>query len=503
MYVQEPLTFAKSFYLSILLPDTFNSQTMIPSDSTTKFMVFYGTFVDTPCLGELRVRPRTSIGVSTGDGIIRFIKVESVNPLQEALDYDASLKPWEIGVVDTFREQGSTFFFPGFVDTHVHASQYPNAGIFGTSTLLDWLEKYTFPLESSLKDLHVARRVYNRVLDKTLSNGTTTASYYTTVDADSTNLMAEMCSERGQRAFIGKVCMDQNSPDYYVEDFEECQRSSRSVINYIKNKLKDSKIQPIVTPRFAPSCTGDMMQWLGELAKDESLPIQTHLDENPNEIKWVAELFPNSKSYADVYDQYNLLTDKTVLAHCVHMTDDEMELLKHRECGVSHCPISNSSITSGECRVRWLLDNHIKVGLGTDLSGGFSASILSTARQALLVSRHLAMKKVDDAKKEHAKLSVAEVLYLATFGGAQVLNLENTIGTFEVGKEFDTQLIDLESLESNVDVFEWQYTIWSNVEKDEDNMEKFHDLLAKWLFNGDDRNTVRVWVSGRLVHASN
>ncbi|SCW03944.1 LAFE_0H02476g1_1 [Lachancea fermentati] len=467
--------------------------------SETKFKVFYGTFVDTPTLGELRIRPRTSVGV-TIDGVIRFIKRESQNPLQEALEYDPNLKPWEVDVVDTFQDQGSSFFFPGFVDTHVHASQYPNAGIFGTSTLLDWLEKYTFPLEASLKDLDVARMVYKKALDKTLTNGTTTASYYTTVDAESSKLMADMCSERGQRAFIGKVCMDRNAPDYYIESPEECKHSLHAVMDHIGNTLKDDKIKPIITPRFAPACSRELMSWLGKIANEENLHVQTHLDENPNEVKWVSELFPECESYTHVYDAHQLLTKKTVLAHCIHLTDAELELLKKRDCGVSHCPISNSSITSGECRVRWLLDNGIKVGLGTDLSGGFSASILATARQALLVSRHLAMRKEDENKKEHAKLSVEEVLFLASAGGAQVMNLDNEIGTFDVGKQFDTQLVDLESLESNIDVFQWQYTTWSDMDKDKQNLEKFQDLLAKWLFNGDDRNTVRVWVSGKQAH---
>ncbi|SCU86392.1 LANO_0C07844g1_1 [Lachancea nothofagi CBS 11611] len=464
----------------------------------TKFRVFYGTFVDTPALGQLRIRARTSLGVSP-DGTIQFIKAESQNPLQDAMDFDKSLKPWEISVIDTFQHQGFTFFFPGFIDTHVHASQYPNAGIFGSSTLLDWLETYTFPLEAGLKDIDHARKIYSRVLDKTLAHGTTTASYYTTIDANSSNLMADICAQRGQRAFIGKVCMDQNSPDYYIESLSDCQHSLQKVVNYIREELKDDKIKPIVTPRFAPTCSKELMTWLGKIAHDQDLHIQTHLSENKNELKWVKELFPECESYSDVYDSYNLLTNKTVLAHCIHLSDKEIDLIKERESGVSHCPISNSSITSGECEVRRLLDHGIKVGLGTDLSGGYDVSILATARQALLVSRHLAMKEVDAKKQEHLKLSVNDVLYLSSLGGAQVLAMDQQVGTFEVGKQFDTQLIDLESAGSRVDVFDWQYTKWTDEGRDIENTKLFEDLLAKWLFTGDDRNTVRVWVGGKQV----
>ncbi|CEP63204.1 guanine deaminase LALA0_S07e04808g [Lachancea lanzarotensis] len=467
----------------------------------SKFSVFYGTFVDTPALSQLRIRPRTSIGVSA-DGTIQFIKAESQNPLQDALEFDPTLRSWEINVVDTFDHQGTTFFFPGFIDTHIHASQYPNAGIFGSSTLLDWLETYTFPLEANFKNLDSARAIYSKVVDKTLANGTTTASYYTTIDADSSNLMADLCAKRGQRAFIGKVCMDQNSPDYYIETLPECQHATQKVVNHIQNELKDDKIKPILTPRFAPTCSSEMMTWLGNFAHEQGLHIQTHLSENRKELDWVKELFPESESYTDVYDSHRLLTEKTVLAHCIHLSDSELDLIKARKSGVSHCPISNSSITSGECEVRRMLDQNIKVGLGTDVSGGFDLSILSTAKQALLVSRHLAMKESDPETQERLKLSVDDVLFLSSLGGAQVLDLDKTVGSFEVGKQFDTQLIDLNVKGSKVDVFDWQYAKWSETDRDAESETLFKDLMAKWLFTGDDRNTVLVWVAGRQVFSS-
>lgn len=465
-----------------------------------KLTVYHGNFVDTPSLGDVRIRPQTTIGVGT-DGKILFIKEKSQDPLRDALDFDQTLQPSEVAVVKISGSQDGSFFFPGFVDTHVHASQYPNAGIFGSSTLLDWLQTYTFPLEASLKDADTARAVYNRVLDRTLANGTTTASYYTTIDAASSNLMARICAEKGQRAFIGKVCMDQNSPDYYVESFKECKHSTRQVVDYIKKELKDEKIQPVLTPRFAPSCSRKLMSWLGQLAHEEDLNVQTHLSENLAELELVAELFPECENYSQVYDNHHLLTKKTLLAHCVHLSDKEIELLKLRGCGVSHCPISNSSLASGECRVRLLLDNGINVGLGTDLSGGYSSSILAVARQALLVSRHLAMKETDAKKQEHVNLSVEDVLFLASLGGAQALSLGSVVGSFEVNKQFDAQLINLDPVSSNVDVFEWQRTSWNDSPKEGENQKLARNLLAKWLFTGDDRNTARVWVAGRLVHS--
>lgn len=485
-----------------------------------KFVVFYGTFIDTPKLGEIRIRVKTSVGVSlfgVDNGCIKFIKENSIDPLLDAKSYDGSLSELDIAVVDSSQHVNSstTFFFPGFIDTHIHASQYPNAGIFGNSTLLDWLDTYTFPLEASLEDLSVAEKVYTKIVQRTLSHGTTTATYYTTIDPESTKLMGKICSTHGQRALVGKVCMDVNSPDFYIESAKKCLKSCEDVIEYLQDDLKDSKILPILTPRFAPTCSRDLMVKLSEMSeKFGDLHIQTHLSENDNEIEWVSSLFPECENYTDVYDRYKLLTKKTVLAHCVHLSNDEAQLIKERECGISHCPISNSSITSGECKVRWLLDQGISVGLGTDVSGGYACSILATARQAHLVSRHLAMKENDPKVREHVKLSLADALFLATTGGAQTLDMQNKLGTFDIGKQFDTQLIDIESEGSNVDIFDWQRpaisqetaasitsTTKSAFKKRLPPQISHEDLLAKWFFNGDDRNVVRVWVDGKLSHS--
>ncbi|TVY22068.1 putative guanine deaminase, partial [Lachnellula hyalina] len=232
----------------------------------------------------------------------------------------------------------------------------------------------------------------------------------------------------------------------------------------------------------------ELMHGLGALHRATDLPIQTHISENKSEIALVAELFPESKHYTGVYDDHGLLTSKTVLAHAVHLGEDEVRLIVERKAKVSHCPASNSAITSGAARVRWLLDRGVEVGLGTDMSGGYSPSILEAVRQACLVSRHVAMGGDDEAK-----LIIEEVLYLGTKGGARVLGLDGTIGGFEVGLEWDAQLIGLGSVNEDgdmegdgaVDIFGW---------------ESWEEKVAKWVYNGDDRNTLAVWVKGRLVH---
>lgn len=457
--------------------------------ATQKLKLFTGAFVHSLNLNNLEIIPKAIIGVSE-DGTIVFIDKSSKTPLEAAKLFGVDED--DVSIIST--PSSSSFFFPGFFDTHIHAPQYPNNGIFGKSTLLDWLETYTFPLESSFKDLKKAAAIYSKVIDRTLSYGTTTASYYATIHPEATKLLADLALSKGQRAFVGRVCMNQNSPDFYKDITEEQSREADlQVIDHIKTIDPGyKKVSPIFTPRFAPTCTHESMKWMGDMMRKTGLPCQTHISENKGEIEWVKQLFPENKSYTDVYDTAGILTDKTILAHAIHLTDEEIDTIKARNSGISHCPISNSSITSGEAPIRKYLEKDLKISLGTDCSGGFSPSILEAARHALLVSRHYTM----DSKDDNDKLSVAEVLYLATLGGAKVCNLEDSLGNFEIGKKWDAQLVDLESKDSPIDIFEWQETDSST---NEENLIKFENLIAKWLFNGDNRNTISVWVDGNLV----
>lgn len=393
-------------------------------------------------------------------------------------------------------------------DTHIHASQYPNAGIFGKSTLLDWLTTYTFPLESSFgnvkspmyKDstetpnpLARANAVYNRVISRTLAHGTTTASYYATIHVEATNLLADIAFDKGQRAYIGRVCMDrpETCPDYYRdESTEESIVNTKASIEYCKSLDPSGELLAhIITPRFAPSCLPETLTQLGALAKEEDIRIQTHISENLNEVELVKQLFPDQKNYTDVYDHHGLLTPRTVLAHAVHLSREEMQVVKQRKAKVSHCPASNSALGSGFCPVRVLLDEGIDVGLGTDVSGGYSTSILDAVRNACIVSRHVGFVNGGDSRYN---LGVAEGLWLGTVGGAKVVGMEGRLGGFEEGMLWDVQEIVLGDVkgsgdgeDTDVDIFGWED--WEN-------------RVAKWVWNGDDRNVRRVWVGGRLVH---
>lgn len=476
-----------------------------------------GTFVHSTSRQVVEFLHNSVVCVDETGKIVRIEKDVGEGELQTKAQAAIDELEWPREDVHWHVCEPGQFFFPGFIgelakrllnipmrfadcvtDTHIHASQYPNAGIFGKSTLLDWLETYTFPLEASLSSLPKARQVYTACVRRTLSHGTTTAAYYATIDVAATNLLADLCLSIGQRAFVGRVCMDDErlNPNYYRDESAEASiRKTKEVIEHIEKVDPGFDIvAPILTPRFAPSCSVEAMTGLGELQREKNLAVQTHISENKGEVELVADMFPGSKSYAGVYDMCGLLTSRTVLAHAVHVTTEEADLIASRGAKVSHCPCSNSSITSGAARVRWLWSRGVEVGLGTDVSGGYSPSVLEAARQAVLVSRHVAMGvEKDGEEKEGVKLTVEEVLYLATRGGAKCLGLEEKVGGFEVGMDWDAQMVGLAVVgedgervgEGNVDMFGW---------------ENWEERMAKWLYNGDDRNTKKVWVKGRLVH---
>lgn len=425
-----------------------------------------------------------------------------------------------------------------YVDTHIHAPQFPAIGLFGTEGLLSWLDKYIFPLEASFgaesdpenqgiepKDApHEALRIYDQVVSRTLAHGTTCASYFATIHVPATNALAALCHSHGQRAFIGRVCMDNRDqcPPYYVDQSAEAGlNATKSTIDYIQTlDPKGTLINPIITPRFAPSCTNHSLTGLGKLAASYNPPlhIQTHISETNDEIDLVHKLFPEASSYADVYDKARLLTSRTILAHGVHLTRDERTLIRERGSKVAHCPASNSALGSGLAPVRIMLDEGLTVGLGTDVSGGYSPSILEAARQACLVSRLLGYSNEfqemtgNSTSTGHEKLSVDESLYLATRGGAAVVDMADDIGGFDLGMIWDAQLIELGAVKNNtespLDAAHVNGLAGRNLTEsgtvgnvDLFGNETWQEQIQKWMWSGDDRNVKNVWVQGNLVHS--
>ncbi|KAG8694116.1 hypothetical protein FRC08_008697 [Ceratobasidium sp. 394] len=292
--------------------------------------------------------------------------------------------------------------------------------------------------------------------------------------------------------------MDRNSAPYQEHCASQSITDTQTLISHIRSLSPTNPlVHPILTPRFAISCTSELLSSLGKLAQsDKTLAIQTHISENTKEIDFTRELFPSCSSYAGVYKDHGLLCERTILAHGVHLTEDELVMVKECGAGVSHCPTSNFYLNSGVCKVGDLLDRGIKVGLGTDCSGGFSPSILSAVRDAVIASKVIAMSSTPsanaNAKLANRTLPLATLLHLATLGGAQLCNLSSQIGSLEPGKEFDAILVSVRPENGG--------SVWANVEEGEEGgRDELGALLEKFFMCGDDRNVRRVWVRGRLV----
>lgn len=399
----------------------------------------------------------------------------------------------------------SQFLLPGFVDCHIHAPQYPNIGLGLDLPLLKWLETYTFPLESSYSDTDFAQQIYEAVVRKTISCGTTLATYFATNHKDSSLILATEVTKQGQRAFVGKVCSNAESPDYYIEKTDESLRDTEIFINDVLN-LKNPLVQPIITPRFALSCTSELLNGLSELAAKYGLHIQSHISENCGEIEAVKNVF-KKESYSKVYEDSNLMTNKCIMAHGVHLEDDELEIFKKHGTSVAHCPTSNIKLRSGLCDVRRLWHAGIKVGLGTDVSGGHNASMLVAIQDALNVSHCLNFFKKqnikgtgtitnrnDDQNANYEPLEYKHALYLATLGGAHALSLDNVCGNFAVGKEFDAILVDISK--KPLDVFEIPASV---NEKSTSSHGRLDKMIQKFVYAGDDRNIANVYIAGKEV----
>ncbi|NP_034396.1 guanine deaminase [Mus musculus] len=437
-------------------------------------LVFRGTFVHSTWTCPMEVLRDHLLGVSDSGKIV-FLEESSQ---QEKLAKEWCFKPCEIRELSHHE-----FFMPGLVDTHIHAPQYAFAGSNVDLPLLEWLNKYTFPTEQRFRSTDVAEEVYTRVVRRTLKNGTTTACYFGTIHTDSSLILAEITDKFGQRAFVGKVCMDLNDtvPEYKETTEESVKETERFVSEMLQKNYP--RVKPIVTPRFTLSCTETLMSELGNIAKTHDLYIQSHISENREEIEAVKSLYPSYKNYTDVYDKNNLLTNKTVMAHGCYLSEEELNIFSERGASIAHCPNSNLSLSSGLLNVLEVLKHKVKIGLGTDVAGGYSYSMLDAIRRAVMVSNVLLINKVNEKN-----LTLKEVFRLATLGGSQALGLDSEIGNFEVGKEFDALLINPRASDSPIDLFYGDFV--GDISE---------AVIQKFLYLGDDRNIEEVYVGGKQV----
>lgn len=381
-----------------------------------------------------------------------------------------------------------TIVLPGFVDTHIHAPQYPQLGQALDVPLEMWLGKYTFPLEAQYADLDFARPRYTALVEDLIANGTTTALYFATVHLEATKLLADICAAKGQRGLVGKVVMDDPAanPDYYRDaSTESALADTRALIDYLRANDTEGRVLPVVTPRFIPSCTDAGLGALGALAQECDCHVQTHASESDWAHGYALARY--GKTDTDALDGFGLLGRRTVLAHSNFLTDADMDRIADRGAAVAHCPVSNMYFANSVFPLRHALEKGVHVGLGTDISGGPIASIWEAARGAVQASRMLEdgvdpALPADRRGREDSRIDIATAFHLATAGGGEALDLP--VGTFAVGQKFDAMLVDPNAPGGTVRLFGETDPI---------------AILEKVLYTASRPNIASVWVDGRHI----
>lgn len=363
---------------------------------------------------------------------------------------------------------------PGMVDLHIHAPQYTFRGLWMDMELIDWLNYHTFPEESKYKDIDYANRAYQIFVNDLKYSATTRAVIFSTIHRRSTELLMNLLEDSGLCTYVGKVNMDRNSPEILIES--NAQESYEETINWISESDNYVNTKPVITPRFIPSCSDELMNKLSMLVKEKKLPVQSHLSENKSEIEWVKELCPDSKNYADAYDRVGMFGSETptIMAHCVWCNDDEINLIKERNVYVAHCPTSNTNLSSGIAPIRKYINNGINVGLGSDVAGGTDRSIIKCIAYSIQMSK-LYWRLVDDKYKP---LTLTEAFYMATLGGGKFFG---NVGSFETGYSADFLILDESSIPTTLDNL-------SIIER-----------LERFIYLCDDRNILHKFVNGNKI----
>lgn len=386
------------------------------------------------------------------------------------------------------------YIVPGFIDLHVHAPQWAQAGSALDVPLHEWLHTYTFPLESKFSDLSFASKVYNDVVDTLLANGTTTALYFATVHKEASLLLAEICGKKGQRGLVGKVVMDDptQSPVYYRDESTQSALSdTEQFILDVKELGKRFKqgLYPVVTPRFIPSCTDEALKGLGELAAKHDVHIQSHCSESDWAHGYVQERLGKRDAFA-LHD-FGLLGEKSVMAHCNFLDENDADLFAATGTAIGHCPISNAYFADSVLPLsRWLAKG-IDIGLGSDLSGGFSPSLFDNVRQSVISSRMLedgvnAAVPADARGVPNSRITIDEAFYLATAGGGKSLSLP--IGRLAEGFAWDIQIIETTASNAKFPIYE-------------DDESSLYDIFQKIMYHSRPEHIREVWVQGEKVHS--
>ncbi|PWB13439.1 guanine deaminase [Acinetobacter sp. AM] len=361
---------------------------------------------------------------------------------------------------------------PGFIDTHIHFPQTEMVGAYGEQ-LLEWLNTYTFPTEMQFQDPAYAAKIAEFFVQELLKNGTTTALVFCTVHPESVDALFEAAQRHQMRLIAGKVMMDRHAPEALCDTPERAYTDSKALIEKWHGQ---GRALYAITPRFAPTSTPEQLQLAGQLkAEYPDVYVHTHLSENKHEIAWVKELFPAQQGYLDVYHHYGLTGSRSVFAHCVHLEDHEWDCMHATDSAIAFCPTSNLFLGSGLFPLKKTWEKQVKVGLGTDIGAGTSFNQLQTLNEAYKVQQ-----------LQGDKLSAFESLYHATLGGAKALSLEQQLGNFDIGKEADFIVLDLQA--TALQALRQQRA------------KGIEDALFALMTMGDDRNIHATYVYGQAAY---
>lgn len=415
--------------------------------------ILKGTIVFTPTKDKLQIYEDSYIIVKDGKVVNIVKELDNLYKDIEVEDYSGKI------------------IIPGFTDLHLHATQYPNRGLGLDKELLPWLETYTFPEEGRYSDVEYAEKVFKRLINELWRVGTLRSVVFSSIHKESTELLLDMFIESELGAYIGKVNMDRNTADYLTEDMEESLKHTEEIL--IKYIDKSTLVRPIITPRFAPTCSDKLLEKLGNLPEKYKVPIQSHLNENKSEIEWVKELFPSSNNYASVYDDFKLFGTSTVMAHCVYNTDEEIDLMAKNGVYAAHCPSSNYNLSSGIMPIRKYLDKGVNLGLASDISAGNNLSIPSVIAETIQASKMTWL----NTDKKLDPLTFNEAFYIATKGGGSFFG---RVGSFETGDEFDALVIDDSKLSDMREL-------------------TVEERLQRYIYIGDDRQIISRYVRGEKI----
>ena len=415
--------------------------------------IYHANIIYTPESRHFEIVPHGYVVVNDG-------KVEGV---YQELPEDFADQP--------MTDYGDRLLIPAMNDMHVHAPQYRNQGIAMDLELLPWLQNYTFPEELKFADMAYAEEMYRHFVHDLWRYGTMRVVAFASVHLDSTRLLMQLLDEAGMGGRVGKVNMNRNCPQGLQESVDDAFKACNTLVEEFERP--DARVRPIVTPRFIPSCTPELLEACGEMARRYNLPVQSHLSENHGEIALVKELESESRHYADAYDRYGLFGQTpTVMAHCVWSDGDELELMKERGIMVAHCPTSNLNLASGIAPIRRFLNAGIPVALGSDVSGGHDFSIFRMMVYAVQMS-----KMHYQQNNECAFLSLSEAFWMATKSAGSFFG---QVGSFEPGYDFDALVIDDSEL-----LIDSGYSLL--------------ERLERFIYIGDDRNITARYCQGRLI----